>query len=142
MIPEKGQDKFFSNEKCIKKWDKKWDKYHWLNMWHRHSKILNFSLLYWFIWSIWWTYSTNHDSRNLSHFLSHFLYHFSIHSLHFIAFFTFLTRDADYPKTRNAIVPLFVPLFEIFKKFMIWRKFFPIIIFSQTPSVLRYRLIS
>ena len=74
--------------------------------------------------------------------LSHFLYHFSIHSLHFIAFFTFLTRDADYPKTRNAIVPLFVPLFEIFKKFMIWRKFFPIIIFSQTPSVLRYRSIS
>ena len=75
----------FSNQKCIQKWDKKWDKYHWVNMWHLHSKISNFLLLYWFIWSIWRTSGTNHDSRNLSHFLSHFFENF---------------------------VPLFVPFFD------------------------------
>ena len=74
--------------------------------------------------------------------LYHFLYHFSTHSLDFIGFFTFLARGADYLKVRKAIIPLFVPLFMIFKKFMIWRKFFPIIIFSQNPSVLPYKPIS
>ena len=131
MIPEKGQDKFFSNEKCIKKWDKKWDKYHWLNMWHRHSKILNFSLLYWFIWSIWWTYSTNHDSRNLSHFLSHFLKKFVPLFVPFFdpqpsfySIFHISDSGCRLPEDQERDCPTFCPTFWDFQKVHDLKKIF------------------